>query len=188
MWVSLGSLSLTVVWQFSPTFSSDFIRVTHIPTSSNYGRGLIGQSNDAGIEFFQVKKLYLKQSERQIFEVIQPVFFPVRTIALKAYVFPTVPWTVNIEYWQSPGISVVIFPASTTQIELVPISVVRKGVAIYNDSTATLYISLGTNVTTLSYDLVIRPSGYYETPFGYKGQIVGVWSAAIGDATVQEFF
>ncbi|MEX0271739.1 hypothetical protein AB3R30_21685 [Leptolyngbyaceae cyanobacterium UHCC 1019] len=100
MWVYLSSFSLTVGWQFTPTFASDFIRLTHTLPGANYGRGLIGQSEPTGTEFFQVKRLYLKQAERQIFEVVQPVFFPLRTIALKAYIFPTVPWTVDIEYWQ----------------------------------------------------------------------------------------
>lgn len=90
--------------------------------------------------------------------------------------------------WQSPGVLIKTVSASITQVLLIEAGTTRQGVGLYNDSPATLYIALGANVTTAFYDLILQPGGYYETPFDYKGQIIGVWSAAIGDATVQEFF
>lgn len=60
-----------------------------------------------------------------------------------------------------------------------------KGMTIYNDSaTANLFVSLGSLVSTTNYTIKIAPSGYYETPFGWSGPVVGVWDAAVGNARV----
>lgn len=75
MWVYLSSFSLAVGWQFTPSFEGTFIRVSHTLPGANYGRGLIAQADSSGTQFFQTKRLYLKQAEKHIFEVIQPAFF-----------------------------------------------------------------------------------------------------------------
>ena len=64
----------------------------------------------------------------------------------------------------------------------------RQGASIYNDSTATLYLSYGTNAaSTTAFSVKMTSAGYAEVPFGYKGQIRGIWSAANGAARVTEF-
>ena len=63
----------------------------------------------------------------------------------------------------------------------------RLGTVIYNDSNATLYISLGTVTASLtSYTFQCGPGGYYELPFNFTGQIRGVWSSANGAARITE--
>lgn len=63
----------------------------------------------------------------------------------------------------------------------------RRGCAITNDSTATLKLSLGTNAASATaFTVSIAAAGYYEVPFGYSGQIRGIWSAAYGAARVTE--
>lgn len=190
VWIAIANFSISQEWQVTPLVVGDLIRVTH--NYLGYGRGLIAQASlDSGVlETFQVRRLYAQDTEKQLFEFKQPDSFVNRAIAIKGYAFsrPLLPWNVDLEVWQNPGLTVVAVPASTSQTILAKDDVTRKGVAIYNDSPAMLYISLGTTVTAAIYDLVLQPAGYYETPFDYNGQIVGIWSAAIGDATVQEFF
>lgn len=60
-----------------------------------------------------------------------------------------------------------------------------QGMTIYNDSaSANLFISLGSTVTTTNFTCRLVPGAYYETPFGWSGQVVGVWDAAVGNARV----
>jgi hypothetical protein len=63
----------------------------------------------------------------------------------------------------------------------------RLGATIYNDSTAILYLGLGTTAaSTTNYTLQIAANGYYETPADFTGQIRGIWASATGNARVTE--
>lgn len=77
--------------------------------------------------------------------------------------------------------------SSTTAASLLAANPVRSGFSIWNASTATLFIDYGATVTTTAYAVRIDPAGYFESPFGFTGQISGVWSAANGSALVREF-
>jgi hypothetical protein len=67
----------------------------------------------------------------------------------------------------------------------------RKGATIWNASTAMLYLDLdsGENAVASANDFTVCLSSgdYYEIPYGYTGEVVGVWSAANGNALVREF-
>jgi len=54
----------------------------------------------------------------------------------------------------------------------------RRGVFIYNDtSSATLKIGLtSSTVSTTNFSVLIGAAGLFEIPFGYTGQIRGIWS------------
>jgi len=58
----------------------------------------------------------------------------------------------------------------------------RLGFTIQNDSTANLYVKLGAVASLASYTVKIPAGGYYEVPFGYTGNIDGIWDAANGFA------
>lgn len=62
----------------------------------------------------------------------------------------------------------------------------RVGACIYNDSTAILYVKLGTTASTSSYTVQVLAGGYYEVPYGYNGPIDGIWASANGNARVTE--
>lgn len=62
----------------------------------------------------------------------------------------------------------------------------RKGMTLWNDSTATLYLEFGAIATASAFVAKISASGYYELPFHYTGVISGIWSAANGNAFVRE--
>lgn len=68
----------------------------------------------------------------------------------------------------------------------------RVGATILNQSTAILYVGLGTAAAS-STDCTIELPGnggstsvYYEVPFGYTGQIRGRWATATGNARLTE--
>jgi hypothetical protein len=78
--------------------------------------------------------------------------------------------------------------AATSDTLLLAASTTRLGATFYNDSTASLYLSLGTNAasTTAFTARIAANGGYYETPFGYAGQVRGIWSAVNGAVRVTE--
>lgn len=63
----------------------------------------------------------------------------------------------------------------------------RKGATIWNNSTARLFIDHGDSVASADFTARLEPGGYYEAPFGYTGQIVGIWESVNGNAQVREF-
>lgn len=62
----------------------------------------------------------------------------------------------------------------------------RKGVRVYNDSTALLYLGLGaTAVSTTNYTAQVPAGGYYWED-NFAGQVRGYWATATGSARVTE--
>jgi hypothetical protein len=77
--------------------------------------------------------------------------------------------------------------ALATNQTLIVSNASRRGVSVYNDSTATLYLKLGSTLSSsTSFTVKMAPDSYYEVPFSYTGTINGTWSAAIGSARVTE--
>lgn len=63
----------------------------------------------------------------------------------------------------------------------------RQGATVFNDSTAILYLALGTVAASFtSYTVQIAAGGYYEVPAKYSGEIRGIWDSATGNARVTE--
>lgn len=64
----------------------------------------------------------------------------------------------------------------------------RLGATIYNDSTQVLYVKFGTTASLTSFHVAMSPGGYLELPFGYRGNIDGIWAAdGSGAARICEF-
>lgn len=58
----------------------------------------------------------------------------------------------------------------------------RKGASVFNDSSATLHLALGsTAATTTNYTVKLLTGTYYEVPAGYTGIIVGIWASDPND-------
>jgi hypothetical protein len=63
----------------------------------------------------------------------------------------------------------------------------RLGATIFNDSSAVLYLALGTvAASTTNFTVKMVADAYYEVPFGYTGEIRGIWASATGSARVGE--
>ena len=77
--------------------------------------------------------------------------------------------------------------ASTTSVSLLAANPARKGTAIWNNSSANLYVELGATASASAFTARVGAGGYYEVPFTYTGVISGIWDAANGSALVREF-
>jgi hypothetical protein len=67
-----------------------------------------------------------------------------------------------------------------------------QGVSITNISGVTLYIKLNDGAAVISagtenYTVALELNDYYETPFGYIGDIHGIWDSASGFALVNVY-
>lgn len=77
--------------------------------------------------------------------------------------------------------------SSASSVTLLSSASGRKGAYIFNDSTAILYVKLGTTASSTSYTVQIAAGGYYELPHPcYTGRIDGIWASANGNARVTE--
>lgn len=65
----------------------------------------------------------------------------------------------------------------------------RQGVAIWNDSTAVLYVLLASGTASATVcSAKVEADGYYEAPPSYKGAIYGIWASdASGAARITEW-
>jgi hypothetical protein len=73
--------------------------------------------------------------------------------------------------------------ASTT---ILASNTARLGATVYNDSSATLYLLLGsTAASTTNYTCRVASMGYYEVPFGYTGQLTGIWASDPNDGSAR---
>ena len=75
--------------------------------------------------------------------------------------------------------------SSATSVQLLAANTSRVEGVITNESTAILYVKLGTGATTTDYSISVSPS---ETLIidKYNGVIHGVWSAVNGNARITE--
>lgn len=64
----------------------------------------------------------------------------------------------------------------------------RRGVSIYNDSTALLYVAFAATSSTTAFTVRVASQGYYEMPSYpvYTGTIACIWASATGAARVTE--
>lgn len=77
--------------------------------------------------------------------------------------------------------------SSATSVTLLAANTARIGATIFNDSTAILYVKLGTTASATSHTIQMAAGTYYEVPFGYNGRIDGIWASANGNARITEF-
>lgn len=77
--------------------------------------------------------------------------------------------------------------AAVADTLLLAANATRLGATVHNDSTANLFLALGTAAaSTTSYTTIVAPGAYYELPIRFTGQIRGIWSVATGNARVTE--
>jgi hypothetical protein len=76
---------------------------------------------------------------------------------------------------------------SASSVQLLALNTSRKNATFFNESTATLYLKLGTSASVTSYTAQVPPNGYYELPSAvYTGRIDGIWSSAAGAVRITE--
>lgn len=79
--------------------------------------------------------------------------------------------------------------SSASSVTILAANAARKGVAICNDSTASLRLSFSSPATSTSAFIVMAPSSFLllDQQLIASGAIYGIWSAANGTAQVTEF-
>lgn len=79
--------------------------------------------------------------------------------------------------------------SSATDVVVLVANTSRKGVIIYNDSTAVLYLMLATGTSSAtSYSIQVPAGGNFTlNPGEYTGIIKGTWASVNGSARVTEF-
>jgi len=75
---------------------------------------------------------------------------------------------------------------SVASVVLLPSNSSRLGATIYNDSSSLLFVKLGATASNTDYTVKLFPLGYYEIPYGYTGEIDGIWVSAVGHARIDE--
>lgn len=78
--------------------------------------------------------------------------------------------------------------SSASNVTLLASNPNRKGASIFNDSSQVLYVKFGTTASSTSFTVRLTNNDYYEIPFGYVGQVDGIWASANGAARVTELF
>lgn len=79
-------------------------------------------------------------------------------------------------------------PSSPISVLLLKANLNRKGVTIWNECPANLYVELALNATVATFTARLTPGSYYEIPFDYTGPISGIWDGEDkGSAMVREF-
>lgn len=76
--------------------------------------------------------------------------------------------------------------SSTSNVVLLASNSTRKGCAIFNDSTANLYVKFGATASTTSFTLKMAAGTFFELPFNFTGELDGIWDAANGNARITE--
>lgn len=75
--------------------------------------------------------------------------------------------------------------SSATSVELLALNTSRVEGVITNESTAILYVKLGTGATTTDYSISISPNETLVID-KYSGVVHGIWSAVNGNARITE--
>lgn len=75
--------------------------------------------------------------------------------------------------------------SSATNVTLFAAQATVNARAVYNDSTAVLYLKFGATASATSYTVQLVGGAYYEFPQPtYGGQVDGLWASANGFARV----
>ncbi len=78
--------------------------------------------------------------------------------------------------------------AANADTALLAANPARLGFTVFNDSTAILYLLVGSGAASLTvYTVQVPPGGYFESFFGFTGPVRGFWSAVNGSARVTEY-
>jgi hypothetical protein len=79
--------------------------------------------------------------------------------------------------------------SSASSVALLASNSARRGMLVFNDSTAVLFLAYAATATTSAYTVQITPNGYWEMPKPiYPGAISGIWASANGNLRITELY
>lgn len=93
--------------------------------------------------------------------------------------------TITTKETRSPTATTSQVADTASSTTLLALNANRLGATIQNDSSAALYVKLGTTATATDYTVRMVQYAYYEVPFGYTGRIDGIWATDPGDGAAR---
>jgi hypothetical protein len=202
-WTSLATVTLSRAWQFSELTESTYFRLRQEAPSYDYGFR-ISQFDDNSL---LIGPEIVLGAESQVLDLSPPPLMnPNRRIGLRVYNRARVPaaWTVILEESDAmpianPVTATVTFPsaaaatsttvaAATVTTAIVAANANRKGLTIFNNSTARLYLDHDASVSATDFAVLLEAGGFYEVPREYAPLAMsGIWTAVNGNCLVREF-
>ena len=203
---SIGQIKLGNSWAFTPVIAGEWLRFKH----TNAPFSPIGWMAQAELvpgsnlhNFYGITRLNGLVPYETI-NCLTPLVFVNRKLAFRQEIQESNNWTVEIEVYTMPlNNPTVAYNHTSTAInsDVIPVpqnvnnAVVlaqanssRKGISLWNNSTGNIYVNLDDVPTLTDFTVKLVPGGYYEIPFGYTGQVQGLWDAAGGNGVlVKEF-
>lgn len=91
----------------------------------------------------------------------------------------------------TPVVNSVITSVSASEVTttIVADNLLRKMVLIYNNSSNSLFLKLGSTASNDNFTVKMPPHSLFELPFPvYTGVITGIWDGISGSAKVTELF
>jgi hypothetical protein len=164
-------------------FSTDGVELAQknsaaIPTDA---RGFVGVGLDGSTLRFQL----VDSSGRQILVGAGTAGSPVGGVVSIQGVTSGTPLQITNQKTDTSTVSSVAGSTSTTTILASNTS--RLGFTVYNASTKSMYLKLGSAASTSSYSVLLVKDAYWEDPFGYTGIVTAVWDSGVsGNALVTE--
>jgi hypothetical protein len=77
--------------------------------------------------------------------------------------------------------------SSASSVTLKAANASRRGLYIFNDSSANLYVKFGATASATSFTVKLTAGAFYEMPAPYyRGVVDGIWDSANGSARVTE--
>lgn len=172
-----GTIAISGTVPVSGGLTDTQLRATPIPVSGTFFQATQPVS---GAFFQATQPVSGPLTDVQLRAVAVPVSGPLTDTQLRAAVVPVV-----AKCSTGTNTSVVANIASTL---LLASNANRRGASFMLDTGASaLYLLLGATVASLTnYSLLIAAGGYYEVPFGYTGEIRGIFAGATGSVRVTE--
>lgn len=78
--------------------------------------------------------------------------------------------------------------STVTPGDLIAARSCRKMLSVFNDSTSTLYLAVGSGGDSTDYTVKMVAQSYYEVPMPWNGTLSGAWLAANGFAYITEIY
>lgn len=205
VWTQLARLPLTRAWLYTPNTDGVWFRFSQEAPPYDV-RFEVAQSD--GESFWTEPDMVLSGYEKRLIYLPCPaVMSSPRKLGIRVETSQPVlrDWTLSIEVSDqempinnpvsvsvttpvATAVAAVTVTAATASTELVAAASSRKGLTVFNNSTARLYLDHDAAVTVSDFTVFLEPGGFYEVPREYAAlQLSGIWAAANGNALVRSF-
>jgi hypothetical protein len=120
-------------------------------------------------------------------ETGQPVDLSAGTLAALENVTATIAGTAQVNLAAPTASAPSSVAASTSSVTLAAANATRRGLSVYNDGTANLFVKHGATASASSFTVKVPAGGLYELPAPYyRGVVDGIWDVANGSARITE--